>query len=307
MKVQIKEIATQLIGNLWESYLERVSYAKMYSRLVAKKGGRVVNDHIAFRTLNMHTGEQPGGIKAIGHIIECLEYKPVCKYEFPKKKLNAVHFEHPDNLLPKIFVSQLEVSKLPEWAQNLIRQEVRETPYLLPDRGIELLSRIATEKKLTTEAASSLIEDLGKYFKRPWSAPLKETVLKLNDISHYAAWVLLHGNSVSHFSALINYQDVEDWPDLETTCRGLRDFGIPMKNTIEGEKGSELRQSATNAVKEEAEVIGDDSVESIPWTYAYYGLVQRGIIERDGQQQLFSGFLGDQFRHLLDITNTLDN
>ena len=48
-----------------------------------------------------------------------------------------------------------------------------------------------------------------------------------------------------------------------------------MKETIEGIKGSKLKQSATQAVKEEVEVIGDDGPEKMVWTYAYYELAQR--------------------------------
>ncbi len=94
MKRTVKEITGELFGKLWEQYLERVSYAKVYATLVTQKGGTVVNDHIAFRTFNTHTGEQPEGIRALRHILLCLGYKPVSKYKFQKKKLSAVHFEH---------------------------------------------------------------------------------------------------------------------------------------------------------------------------------------------------------------------
>ena len=91
---------------------------------------------------------------------------------------------------------------------------------------------------LPKEAAEFLVDDLSNYFHRPWKIPQKDDVLKLNDISQYGAWVLLHGNSVNHFAAYINYQDVKEWPDLEATCKGLADAGIPMKDAIEGEPGS---------------------------------------------------------------------
>ena len=65
MKATAKQITGELLNRLWENYLGRVSYAKKYADLVRDKGGRVVNDHIAFRTFNTHTGEQPEGIRAI--------------------------------------------------------------------------------------------------------------------------------------------------------------------------------------------------------------------------------------------------
>lgn len=307
MKVTAKEITQKLLETLWNQYVDRVSYAQTYVSLVKQKGGEVVNDHIALRTLNTHTGEQPEGIRAIKHILNCLQYTPVSKYEFKKKKLKAVHFEHPDPMFPKIFVSQLEVELLPEWAQSAINDAVKDTPYLLADHSIELLALLKEQGELPRIAGEALVEDLAQYFRRPWKVPRKEVVLKINDVSQYAAWVLLHGNSVNHFTAYINYQQVADWPDLESTCKGLADAGVPMKESLEGEKGSKLQQSATLAVKEDVDVKGEDGIERIPWTYAYYELAERGYIEENGKQTLFTGFLGDQAAHLFDMTRTREN
>jgi hypothetical protein len=307
MKVTAKEITNALLTQLWKMYLDRVSYAREYQRLVIGKGGSVVNDHIAFRTFNTHTGEQPEGIRAIKHIISCLEYVPVEKYNFKKKKLNAVHFEHPDPMFPKLFVSQLEVEELPEWAQQIIKNTVKETPYLLSDESIGLLATLKKKGELPRVAGEMLVKDLAQYFRRPWNVPKKDDVLKVNDVSQYAAWVLLHGNAVNHFTAFVNYQNVSEWPDLESTCKGLAEAGIPMKETLEGEKGSKLQQSATLAVKEEVEVKGEDGIEKMPWTYAYYELAERGFVIENGEEKLFSGFLGEQARHLFDMTRTRDN
>lgn len=307
MKVTAQEITQELLGKLWEQYLERVSYAKKYAGLVIEKGGKVVHDHIAFGTFNIHTGEQPGGIMAIQHLIEILGYQPVGKYIFPKRKLNAVHFEYPGEMFPKIFVSQLEVVQLPGWAQQMIGETVSDTPYLLSDNGLSLLQLLRETGSLTREAARLLVDELAGYFRRPWNIPLKKYVLEINDVSPYAAWVLLHGNSVYHFAALVNEQGVDEWPDLETTCEALKQEGIPMKETIEGEKEGKLRQSATMAVKEDVEVRGEDGPEPITWTYAYYEFTQRGFTEENGIQKLFSGFLNEQDRHLFDMTKTRDN
>ena len=307
MRLSTNEVTAQLLNRLWEAYLSRVPYARKYSELVTQKGGDVVNDHIAFRTFNTHTGEQPEGIRAIKHLLNFLEYKAVGKYEFKKKKLTAIHFEHPDELFPKIFVSQLEVDQLPEWAQHEIHQAAVDTPYLVSDQSLELLSMLKSDGHIPRVAAEALVVDLAQYFRRPWAVPKKEVVLRINDVSQYAAWVLLHGNSVNHFTAFINHQNVKEWPDLETTCKALAEAGIPMKETLEGDKGSKLQQSATQAVKEEVEVIGDDGLEKMSWTYAYYELAQRNYIEENGEKKLFSGFLGDQAAHLFDMTRTRDN
>lgn len=307
MKVTRKEITRLLIDRLWEKYIGRVPYGKIYADLVTKKGGKIVLDHIAFRTFNSHTGEQPEGIRAIKHILNFLDYKPVSKYSFSKKKLNAVHFEHPDEMFPKIFVSQLEVAELPEWAQQIIHDTIHDTLYLLTDKSIGLLRTLEESGILPIEAAEYLVEDLVSYFRRPWSIPSKEDVLKINDVSQYGAWVLLHGNSVNHFAVFVNSQDVKDWPDLEATCNALAKAGVPMKDEIEGEPGSKLRQSATQAVKEEIKVKVEFGFEKMVWTYAYLELTERNLIHENGTAKLFSGFLGAQATHLFDMTQTHDN
>ncbi len=307
MKRSRKEIARLLIDKLWEHYIVRVPYAKKYVDLVKGRGGEIVIDHVAFRTFNAHTGEQPEGIRAIKHILNFLDFTPVTKYTFPKKKLNAVHFEHHDSSMPKIFVSQLEVGELPEWAQLAIGATVKNTSYLLADRSIELLGILKENGSIPTEAAEYLVNDLVNYFRRPWKIPLKEDVLKLNDVTQYGAWVMLHGNSVNHFAVLINQQNVTGWPDLEATCKALASAGIPMKEEIEGAPGSKLRQSATLAVKEETTVRGEFDFEKILWTYAYFEFAERNFIEENGGQKLFSGFLGEQAAHLFDLTETHDN
>ena len=161
------------------------------------------------------------------------------------------------------------------------------------------------EGSLSENDAEILVKELTGFFVRPWNAPLKATVLKLNDLSQYAAWTLLHGNSVNHFTAFINYQDVKEWPDLPSTCDGLIAAGVPMKDSIEGQKDSILRQSSTQAVKEEAEVINEKGeAETMMWTYAYYELAERGYIEENGKRKLFSGFLGEQASQLFEMTRT---
>ncbi len=307
MKRTSNEITQFLINKLWEQFLERVPYARQYADLMIEKGGKVVIDHIAFRTFNTHTGEQPEGIRAIKHILNFLGYVQVKKYKFAKHNLSSTHFEHPNESLPKIFVSQLEVNELPVWAQSIINDTVHNTYYLLSDRSLELLGRLEKNKFLPYEAADYLIEDLAQYFRRPWNIPLKKDVLKINDVSQFGAWVLIHGNAVNHFAVLVNDQNIEEWPDLETTGNALIRAGIPMKDTIEGDPGSTLRQTATLASKEEVDVKDEAVFENMVWTYAYLELTERNYIEVEGTRKLFSGFIGNQANQLFNLTETHEN
>ena len=303
MKTNSEEILSRLLDALWQEYIQRVSHAKTYAHLVQQKGGKVVNDHLAFRTFNTHTGAQPHGIGGVWHILDAFDYKPAGSYTFTEKKLHAIHVQHPNRKFPKIFISQLEVMDLPQWAQDLITEQVNNTPYLLSDSTIDELLQLNKDKELPDDSAENLVEELSAYFCRPWGIPKQKSIEKLNEISQYAAWTLIHGNSVNHFTAFINYQNVKEWPDLQSTCEALTGAGVPMKDSIEGQKGSKLQQSSTQAVTEMVDVIRPDgSKGKIPWTYAYYELAERGYIVENGKQVLFSGFLGEQATHLFDMT-----
>ncbi len=297
-----KNVLTKLLDRLWDNYCNRVSYARRYCDLVLAKGGRVVNDHIAFRTLNAPTGDLPPGIESMSRVITPLGYTPADSYAFTDKHLVALHFEHPDPLLPKIFISQLQVDELPAGCAGMIRDAVADAKDLLTGDALSMLKRADA---LSPSDADALAGKLYTYVTtRPWPAPLKDAVVEVNKASQYAAWTLLHGNNVNHFTAYINEQQVPAWPNIDATVTALREAGVPMKESVEGEPGSKLRQSATQAVDEECDVVdAGGKPAKLRWSYAYYELAERGNVPGpDGKPVRFSGFLGPQATHLFEMT-----
>jgi hypothetical protein len=299
-----RDVLNELLDRLWANYCERVEYARRYRDLVTARGGRVVNDHIAFRTFNTATGKLPPGIEAIARLITPLGYAAAGAYEFKDKFLTAKHYEHDDPLLPRIFISQLEVSRLPAGIARLIDEAVADAANLL---DTETQARLRLPNMLLSEKENldGLVDRLYRYItRRPWSPPRRDTVVEVNKVSQYAAWTLLHGNNVNHFTAYINEQQVAEWPDIDATVAGLRAEGIPMKESVEGEPGSKLRQSATAAVDEDCDVTeADGRPGKLRWSYAYYELAERGDVPGpDGKPRRFSGFLGPQATHLFEMT-----
>jgi len=300
-----KQILDSLLSNLWAAYKRRVSYAATYEKMVLEKGGERHNDHIAFRTFNLYMGDPsegalPAGITGISRIFEALGYERKDRYDFLEKKLTAYHFEHktnPDN--PKIFISQLEVDKLPDAAAAIIKNSLKIAHDPLTSTDQELLLGLARGETLDSHSGTMLLESLTDFFARHWDIPARKDIEELNKYSQYAAWTLLHGNSVNHFTAWINKQNVREWPDIEATVEALRAAGIPMKKEYEGERGSKLRQSSTEAVMEKVDVReADGSIGKIDWSYAYYELAERGKV--DGKE--FTGFLGEQATNLFEMT-----
>lgn len=300
MKLNAEQVASQLFDYLWNEYSERVSYASIYSRLVQQHGGKFVADHVVFRTLNTHTGEQPGGIEAISHLLSYFGYRFSEKYVCKDKMITVSGFDCPGNRLPKVLVSQLEVNHQPGWIQHHVSNIVAETAYPLSDKGIELLNILKSDGVLSFEAARFLLSDLQGYFCRSWEIPAQPVIEQINEFSPYCVWVLLYGNSVSRFSASINLQGVPGWANIDKTIEALQAEGAPFQNhAIAGE--TKFVQAFAPPVKLKTEVLGDDGIEMPLYEYSKFGLTERGFIDKNGGKTLFDGFLLGEGTHFYEM------
>lgn len=295
------EIACHLWELLWREYSSRVSYAQTYAQMITKAGGTVANDHIAFRSLRMTVDSPQGkvnlGIEYLGQVAEALGYEVAGEYTFSETHLYARHYRHPQQQafeLPKLFISELIVDELPEETIQLIQQTVK---------GVNLLSPSAIFKNFD-DNTKRLAKELWKIFTCPWQPPRRSVVEQVNKVTQYGAWVLLHGYAVNHFTGYVNRQNTPEYPDIDTTARGLENLGVPMKPEIEGDVACGLRQTATQAVTEIVTVLDEftDTEIQIPWTYAYYEIAQRYMVEESGNRVLFDAFLGRNAQQLFEMT-----
>jgi Domain of unknown function (DUF1338) len=293
------QLARQLWESLWEDYIRRVPYARVYQQMIAEAGGAIANDHIAFRslrlTLDTSTNKINLGIPYLATLVEALGYEAAGEYEFPNQFLYARHYRHPDQEeydLPKLFISELIVEALPDPISEQIKNSVRSKDFFVFPISFEDIA------------------SLQKAFTRPWQPPKRSVVEAVNSVSQYGAWVLLHGYEVNHFTGYINRQNTPQYPDIESTARALAQKGIPMKAAIEGSYDSGLRQTATQAVTEMVSVWDETKGElvQIPWTYAYYEIAERNQVEiAPGKKVLFEGFLNAQAQNLFEMTKRSSN
>ena len=297
------QIARNLWDKLWENYSARVSYATVYQQMITEAGGTVANDHIAFRSLRLKVDGKGLGIPYLENIVEALGYSAAGEYVFPDTHLYARHYRHPEQDefdLPKLFISELIVDELPDDIAQLIYQTV--------SSNLQLTS-ISSIESFTETEIQLVVNQLQKVFTRPWEPPLKSVVEQVNKVTQYGAWVLLHGYAVNHFTGYVNRQNTPQYIDVESTARGLSEKGVPMKAEIEGNTDIGLRQTATQAVTEMVTVRDDSSGDliSTPWTYAYYEIAQRFLVEdASGQKALFDGFQGKNARNLFEMTRRGD-
>ncbi|MBW4564420.1 MAG: DUF1338 domain-containing protein [Mojavia pulchra JT2-VF2] len=298
------EIALHLYSLLWKQYSTRVSYARTYQQMITAAGGNVANDHIALRSLRLSIDSPQSqinlGIKYLEKIAEALGYVAAGEYTFPETHLYARHYSHPQQAefdLPKLFISELIVDELPTNIAQLIYKTVSSiqyeltsifTPFIQGDGNVETVA-----------------QQLQKVFTRPWLPPQRSVVEEVNKATQYGAWVLLHGYAVNHFTGYVNRQNTAAYPDIDTTVCGLANLGVPMKAEIEGNVACGLRQTATQAVTEMVTVLDDHSGAEIqiPWTYAYYEIAQRYLVEVEpGKSEIFDAFLGKNAQQLFEMT-----
>lgn len=283
----------RLFDHLWKEYKDRVSYARAYEDVLRERGGTFYNDHLAFRTFA--TQDKWSGISAIARPFEALGYRPAGAYDFPDKHLTSLHFAPPSENLPKLFVSELRVWELSPRARKVALAAAAKAAPGLTDAELAQLSDLPT---IPARARERLLRRWAAQFGRRWPAPKSAEALALEKESQFGAWVLLHGHTVNHFTAAVHSHGVPELDDIEKTVAALKKAGVPMKPDIEGDPGSKLRQSSTQAVVIPVEMRAGSRVVRKPWTYAYFEIAERPL--QDGKR--FEGFLGGQATNLFEMT-----
>ena len=162
---------------LWENYTAITPQAQKIHEAFQNRGEEIVNDHIAFRTLNL----APIGLASLEkHVID-LGYKRFQEYNFPAKKLRAVGYVGPDECSPRIFVSELLVEQLSSASQRILKR---------------LADSIETE---ATNSREILLSG------RLWPAVTINEYKHLTSESEYAGWVASLGIRPNHFTISINH------------------------------------------------------------------------------------------------------
>ena len=283
----------RLLTWLWQEYRGRVDYARAYEDILKTRGGVFRNDHLAFRTFAAQT--RWSGIAALSRPFEALGYRAAGAYDFPDKHLTSIHFAPPSESLPKLFISELRVWELSPKARKIV---LASTAQAAPGLTDDELAGLADLAKLGAKTREKLLRRWAAQFGRRWPAPKAAHAAALERESQFGAWTLLHGHTVNHFTAAVHAHAVPELDDIEKTINALKAAGVPMKPEIEGDPGSRLRQSTTLAVVIPVEMRVGARVVRKPWTYAYFELAERPLI--DGKR--FEGFLGGQATNLFEMT-----
>lgn len=256
-----------LLNKMWVDYCQINPAAKKIYDLLVKDGETVVNDHIALRTFN----HPRLGLQSLAQHFEKFGYLAKNDYHFTEKKLYAKHWEHPDESLPKIFISELELEKV----SPLIKDSVYKMVEQIPD------SLIRTE---TFPLCG-----------RPWKMS-HQLYSELAKESEYASWVAAHGFRPNHFTVFIN--TLKKYNDIHVLNKFISSHGFPLNKSggeVKGTSADFLEQSSTMA--SEIPVQFSDGNFQIPG--CYYEFAKRYPMANG---KLYQGFVAKSADKIFEST-----
>jgi len=259
-----------IFDRLWVDYIMQNPSAGKIHDLFINEGESVVNDHIAFRTLDFPEID----MDVLAWPFVSKGYVAKGEYNFKEKHLFAKHFELDGvDLAPRIFISQLILSECSPFLQRTLREAFEKTK----------LRRSNPEKLIFS----------GTIF-----TPLSYDVFKkLSEESEYAAWFYVFGFRANHFTVSINalkkYNDIHRVNDL------LTKNGFVLNTS-----GGEIKGTPADLVQQSSTLADSVNVKFIEGSFevpcCYYEFAQRFP---DSEGHLYNGFVAKSADRIFESTD----
>ncbi|MNJ94662.1 hypothetical protein D3C87_123640 [compost metagenome] len=258
----------KLLNDMWVDYCKINPAAKKIHDIFVAEGETVLNDHIALRTFN----HPRLGIESLAQHFKKHGYVEKGEYTFVEKKLYAKHYEHPNEELPKIFISELELEKVSPF--------IRET----------------VNKLIDTVPESLIKDDKFPMCGRPWDMSYK-LYSELAKESEYASWVAAYGFRPNHFT--VNINALKKFTDILELNKFVKSKGYVLNASggeVKGTTADYLEQSSTMA--SEIPVQFSDGTHNIPG--CYYEFAKRYPLSNG---KLYQGFVAKSADKIFESTN----
>lgn len=260
----------EIFTRLWNGYITQNPSAKRIHDLFADQGEQVVNDHIAFRTFN----DPRVNIDVLSEIFRKNGYEEMGSYDFKQKKLDARHFELPnDPNAPRVFISELRLQEFPDAVKQIVQEFLDNIPVKL----------LQSDKLIFSGNC--------------WGLPEFATYQELLKHSEYAAWMYVYGFRANHFTVSVN--GLKKFKSLEEVNQFLKDNGFILNTSggeIKGTPTEMLQQSSTMA--EVVPVIFKEGTYQIP--ACYYEFAKRF---KDSNGNLYNGFIAKSADKIFESTD----
>ena len=273
--------AQLLIKKLWQNYSNQVPSAIKVEEALKLRNEIWIEDHIALRSFNYLNF----GTRNLESFFNRYGWETIkSDYIFPLKKLSALHMAHPDKTLPKIFISQIEVNEL-------------------SNKSITVIDKYLNGLKDQLATASTVNEALPYFLNPAWTTASYEDYQVLIEESQYAAWTLLFGNNVNHFTISVHL--MKQLNNLHDVNAFVESLGLRLNEDNGKIKGSPdvlLEQSSTAADPILFE-FSDDQSHHVP--YAFIEFARRYPVNKSAHhwQDFFQGFVEGNADRIFTSTN----
>ncbi len=258
-----------LFQSLWNDYITRLCPSADKVHRLLEEDEALINDHIALRTFNV----APLGLETLAKPFLALGYKDCGDYVFESKKLVAKHYEHPDPLQPKVFISELKVEECSPQLQEIVAKLVEQVD------------------------ATKLEGDAFLYGGRLWDISFADYQL-LAEESEYASWLAAHGYGANHFT--VNVNQLKAFTEVKQVNDHLRGAGFTINESGGEVKGTPkvlLEQSSTMADK--VPVVFSDGTETVPG--GFYEFAKRYAMANG---ELYTGFVAASADKIFESTDS---
>lgn len=260
----------EFFDRLWADYVAMTPQAARIKSAFEERGERVVNDHVAFRTLAL----EPIRLKALEPHLLAVGYTPYEPYDFKDKKLSAYGYLPPEPEMPRVFVSELRVNELsPASAKILEGLAAQVDPKRVEDPSVMWAGRL-------------------------WDPISWDDYQTLQAESEYAAWVASIGIRPNHFTIGVNY--LEKCDSVEDVLQVVEGLGYRVNDSGGRVKGGAevlLEQGSTMADRMPIEFAGGDTHE-VPT--CYYEFAKRWPTETG---ELYPGFVAASADKIFESTD----
>ncbi len=259
-----------IFNRLWKDYTEQNPLVKKVYDAFTSEGEKVINDHIAFRTLN----DKRINVDVLSRLFVRNGYREAGTYVFEEKHLFAKHFEYADDpAFPKVFISELLTEKFSDSLQKTMKEVAERIP-----------AALLTSDELLFSGVS-------------WDTPSFETYNRLRQESEYAGWLYINGFRANHFT--VNINALRTYDTIEKVNAFLKRKGFALNDSggeIKGTPAELLQQSSIKSgmismkfTEGEKEVPG-----------CYYEFAQR---YPDANNKLYNGFIAKSADKIFESTD----
>lgn len=302
-----QQVISQVFAQLWHEYRQTVTEVSAIEDLLRGTGAAWIEDHVALRTL-------PGefcNAKVLQAVFESLGYTRQEDLFFADKQLRAFWMRPPlcDELAnleigPKIFISELIPDQFSAEFQAVL-QKYTATVTTTPIETLEhWQARIVAGDE---DAVAPMVNLVVAFLQgRLWQTPTKYDYDLLRHESEYAAWTLVFGQRVNHFTLSVHL--MEQFASLAAFQGYISEHLQVSLNTsggvIKGSAQVGLEQFSTLATQ--VPVLFQDGLRLLPYAFVEFAFRHPlpGQVADQRWRSYYQGFVVNNADRIFESTHT---